>query len=336
MSKLTIFITNSKSGAFFEISKGWRNAFAFGGHKAIHWDGNPDVWYQHKPDIYIGCSGWKQKLPPKHGAKVAIHVNPFCDATIKVPAGPTINEPKPAIDWTVAQKPDFVFGYGLQDDMNQWWYKWKRDRGIKMVGMPNAADTTIYGPQPPTPELICDVGWVGGYWDYKAINLDKYIVPVAKKFKSIWFGWSGPKGLWRGQATQNKITALFNSAKICPCVVEPHTTAYGIDIPERLFKVAACNALAVSDPFLGLDRYFSPDILPTASDPNHYMELCTRYINMDSTQRKAQAAKLRRVVLAEHTYFNRIRTFLYEFGYYSEADEYDKIIARASAETISS
>jgi hypothetical protein len=327
MSKLTIFITNSKSGAFHEISKGWVNAFRQGGHNAIHWDGNIKTWRDHNPDIFIGCSGWPQQIPKSSNTQIAIHVNPYCDENIQVPNGPPINETPKAISWTLAQKPKFVFGYGHQDDMYQWWYKWKRDHGINTIGMPNAADITIYHAMPPTPSLACDVGWVGGYWSYKAINLDKYIVPVAKKYKSIWLGWSGPKGLWRGKASQAQIVQLFNSAKICPCVVEPHTTKYGIDIPERIFKVAACGALTISDPVRGLDRYFTPDILPTASDPESYMALCDHYIKMNPNERKRQANTMKKEVLKNHTYYNRAQTFLKAFGYYAEADAYGELIA---------
>ncbi len=328
--KLTVFITNSKSGAFFEIAKGWRNALASLGHKVILWDGNHSVWVNHKPDIYIGCSGWRQTLPPNHNAQVATHVNPYCDEKIQVPGGPLINESQDAINWTLAQKPKFVFGYGLQDDMNQWWYKWKRNHGIDMVGMPNAADVTIYKPGVPNPALACDVGWVGGYWPYKAINLDKYIVPVARKYKSVWLGWSGPKDLWRGSTTQEDICSLFHSAKICPCVVEPHTTRYGIDMPERIFKVAASGALAISDPVLGIERFFSKDVLPLASNPSHYMQLCGMYIKMDPVARKNQANLLRNEVLRNHTYYNRIRSFLWSFGCYEQVDECDLAITRLS------
>jgi hypothetical protein len=330
MAKLTIFITNSKSGAFFEISKGWANAFKQNGHAAIHWDGDPHLWHLYKPDIYIGCSGWKQKIPPQLKALIAIHVNPYCDETIQAQGGPIINENKNAIEWTLSQKPRFVFGYGLQDDMERWWYKWKKNCGIDIVGMPNAADTTIYKPERPTQPLKCDVGWVGGYWGYKAINLDKYLIPVANKYNTIWFGWSGPKGIWRGKATPMQVVNLFNSAKICPCVVEPHTTQYGIDIPERIFKVAACGALTVADPVRGLDRFFNKDILPTASNPAHYMELCEHYIKMDDQKRKEQANKLRHETLKNHTYLNRVQTFLRAFGFINEANEYDQLILNAS------
>jgi hypothetical protein len=332
MANLTIFITNSKSGAFYEISSGWLNAFIIGGHRAIHWDGNLDQWERHKPDIYIGCSGWRQKLPPNHKAKVAIHVNPYCDTIIQVPGGPVINEQRDAINWTLKQNPRFIFGYGTQDDVETLWCKWK-DHGVEIVGMPNAADLTKYQPTAPDPKLACDVGWVGGYWGYKAINMDKYLLPVVRRFQSNWLGWSGPKGLWKGRATQRQVLALFNSAKICPCVVEPHTTHYGIDMPERIFKIIACGALPISDPVKGIERFFPPDILPTASSPQHYMELCEIYINMDANKRKEVASRLRKRLLENHTYLHRVKVFLEKLGYQEEAAQYDSLIAKACSGT---
>jgi len=328
MSKLTVFVTNSKSGAFFEIAKGWCNALRIMGHKPLLWDGDQNTWDRNPPDIYIGCSGWRQQLPRGHKAKVAIHVNPYCDEVMQVPGGPVINESADAIKWTLAQNPIFVFGYGLQDDMVQWWYRWKRDHDIDIVGMPNAADTTLYAPGPTVPNLVCDVGWVGGYWGYKAINMDKYLLPVARKYKTIWLGWSGPKDLWKGKASQGQVQSLFNSAKICPCVVEPHTTKYGIDIPERIFKVAASGALAVSDPVHGIDRFFSSDALPLATDPDNYMDLCDTYIKMSPEERQAQAIKLRSEVIRKHTYLSRIQTMFEAFGYYNEADKCNLVISK--------
>lgn len=328
MKKLTIFITNSKSGAFFEIANGWKNAFSACGHKTIMWDGNNDIWHQNNPDIYIGCSGWRQSLPKGHNAKVAIHVNPFCDEVIKSD-GPVINESVDAINWTIAQRPLFVFGYALQDDMDRWWSKWKSIHKINIVGMPNAADVTIYKRIPPTQSLLCDVGWVGGYWTYKALNLDKYLIPVFRRHpNSLWFGWNGPKGLWSGKATAQQVLSLFSSAKICPCVVEPHTTQYGIDMPERIFKLAACEALVISDPVINLDKYFTKGSVAVGTDPLHYSQLCEDYIKMDDDTKRLMARKLTVEVKSKHTYFNRVRTFLNAFGYTEQASEYDTIIER--------
>jgi hypothetical protein len=331
--KLTIFIVNSKSGAFYEIATGWKNAFIAAGHTAIMWGGNKDAWDRYKPDIYIGCSGWRQEIPRSTKTKIAIHTNPFCNSMIQVPGGPLINENGDAISWTLSQQPDLVFGYGLQEDINKWWHKW-RERGLKAVGMPSAADITIYRRVPST-NMKFDIGWVGGHWGYKAINLDKYLVPVVRKhkLKSVWFGWSGPPGLWKGKASPSQVLNVFNSAKVCPTVVEPHTTKFGIDMPERIFKLAACGAAVVSDPVHGINRYFSSDALAMAKTPEEYMVLCEKFIAMGEAERRQHAKKLQGEVLRKHTYFHRIKTFFEALGFGSEANEVNGIIEKVALAT---
>ena len=325
MPKLRVLVTNSKSGAFFYICNGLINALNAAGHDAKFWDNNVNSWKNFDPDIYIGCSGWKQNIPPEHvrgKTKIAIHVNPFCPTIIKS-NGPVINEPKANIDWVIQQRPNAVFGYGSQDDMNKYWHLWK----FKLIGMPNAADATKYYRVKKDPKHSVDVGWVGGYWPYKAVNMDQYLLPVVKRFKTTWYGWSGPKNIWSGKVSDEEtVRKLFSSAKICPTIVEPHTTLYGIDIPERIFKVSACGALVISDPVAGLRKYFSNDSLIMANNPTEYLSLCTKWINASEEERRIQANKLRSEVMSKHTYYNRVQILLKNLGFVEEAKEFDMII----------
>lgn len=332
MKKLKVLITNSKSGAFHYIASGWVRAFNGCGHDAKLWDGDRATWHKVKPDIFIGCSGWKQSIPPKHirgDTKIAIHVNPWCSETIKA-GGPVINEQRAAISWTLAQKPDLVFGYGLQEDINKYWSKWK-DQGIKAIGMPNAADALLYRRVAKDPAHSVDIGWVGGYWNYKAINLNKYLLPVARKFDTIWYGHSGPKErFYRGKVHgEDLVLKLFSSAKICPAVVEPHTTEYGIDIPERIFKLSAIGAMIISDPVRGLDRYFPNDVgLVVAKNRIEFIELCHKWIKASADDRRKKSDIIKKHVLKHHTYFNRIKRFMSAFGYEDESAAVDRVIDR--------
>ena len=324
---MNILIANSKSGAFYHIANGWKNAFNAGGHNALLWDGTRGSWERHRPDIYIGCASWPQDFSKlRSQTRVAIHVDPYSGETIRVPGGPLIRTRKEYVDWTIKQKPDFVFGYGFQDDMDRYWSYWRNKHGLKIVGMPNAADSTIYKETKKDQTHDCDVGWVGGYWRYKAINLDKYLMPLVNNFKVIWYGWNGPRKIWKGQANQDQVIKLFNSAKICPSVVEPHTTKFGIDVPERMFKVAACGALTILDPFKGIERFFSADSIVLAKNPTDYFRLCKQYIEMREEERKTQARKMKTEVLSKHTYFNRVQVFFRNFGYQEEASRYDELI----------
>lgn len=320
---LNILITNSKSGAFYYIATSWINALKAAGHNAMLWNGDQSTWNKVDPDIYIGCSGWRQNF--RKGPKVAIHVNPYCDEIIRN-SGPVINESQDAINWTMAQKPDLVFGYGLEKHIKKYWNKWT-NHGLKVIGMPNAADTVRYYPVPKDNKYAVDIGWVGGYWKYKAVNLDKYIVPVARRFKSRWYGWSGPQGLWNGKVNDEEIVRkLFSSARICPTVVEPHTTTYGIDMPERIFKVAACGGLVISDPVDDMDDYFAPGTVITTKNGPDYMTKCAEWISKSDNERAEQAKKLTREVLTKHTYFHRVQHLLRNLGFNDEASDMQKHI----------
>lgn len=328
---MNVLIANTRSGAFFEIATGWKNAFKAGGHKAALWDGNERTWKKFRPDTYIACSSWESKrsftaLRKLNNTKLIVHVDPHSKEKIQVPGGPPIAARPEHIKWTVRQEPDFVFGYGLQEDMERYWAYWNQKCRLKIVGMPNAADSTVYKPMPADPSLVCEIGWVGGYWKYKALNMDKYLMPVVRTLNTTWFGWSGPKGIWKGKATQDQVVKLFNSAKVCPCIVEPHTTRYGIDVPERMFKVSACGALAVLDPFAGVERYFSRDSIVMAKTPQEYFNLCKKYVGMAEEDRKKQAKKMQREVLLKHTYLNRVKNILSQLGYSEEAGKYDNLI----------
>lgn len=318
---MNVLITNSKSGAFFEIANGWRNALISSGHKVELWDNDDRVWDVMKPDLFIGCSGWKknfQHLIKKYNTKLAIHVNPFTNGQIRAQDGPTINETSLNIAWVVSNRPDAVFGYALQDDMDKYWYLWKDKYGFKLIGMANAADVVRYKPIQPSPEFECDVGWVGGYWPYKSKNIDKYLIPVIRKFKSMWYGWSGPPGLYKGKINGEGVLKIFNSAKICPTVVEPHTTQYGIDVPERIFKVSACGAMVISDPFYGSDKYYSNAII--AKDPQDYFELCRKYIEASWAERRERARRMMEETLDRHTYYHRLSNLLSVFGFIKESE----------------
>ena len=56
-----------------------------------------------------------------------------------------------------------------------------------------------------------------------------------------WGGWQGVKQ-YKGVLPESDSGRRFlSSALVGPCVCESHTTKYGIDVPERFFKVALCG-----------------------------------------------------------------------------------------------
>ena len=324
--KLNILCCNPDGGAFLYITKGWENAFKALGHNFLRWNGKKETAEAFRPHLYLGCSGWPQKFPQdirsKFGTKVAIHVNPWGTTVLKPLKGePNINEKPQTIEWVKKQNPDFLYCYGLESDISHMWDKWEKQVAT-VIPMPNAGDATIYKPTSPTPQFACDVGFIGGRWPYKAMNIDKYLLPVLKKKKSKVYGWGGWRGMpfYKGQAHDNMVNRLFSSAKVCPSVVEPHTTRYGIDVPERMFKVPLGGGFTICDPCKGLGRYVPQDIFPMAKNPQDYARLIDYYLSHDN-ERNQLKQEQRKIILQNHTYFNRIQGFLRFSGFEEEAEK---------------
>lgn len=327
--KLNVLCCNPDGGAFLYITKGWEDAFKSLGHNFIRWNGSSKQLRNFKPDLYIGCSGWRQNFPKwarnEFGTKVAIHVNPWGSTVLKPLKGePDINEKPQAIKWVASQEPDFLFCYGLEDDISHMWNKWKTNIAT-VVPMPNAGNSISHKPVSPDPKFSCEVGFIGGRWPYKAINIDKYLLPILKDTNSKVYGWGGWKGLpfYKGKANDSIVNKLFSSAKVCPSVVEPHTTRYGIDIPERMFKVPLGGGFTVCDPCKGLDRLVSLKVFPMAKNPKEYRDLIKYYLNHDK-ERNELKKKQREAILKGHTYLTRIQNFLKFSGHKEEAQRAQK------------
>lgn len=325
MTKLNILCCNPNGGAFLYITRGWEAAFKALGHNFARWDGSDRQLKQFKPDIYLGCSGWRQNFPTwarkEFGTKVAIHVNPWGTTVLQALKGePNINEPKGAIDWVSQQKPDFLYCYALEDDINHMWNRW-RDNVAPVAPMPCGGNAVIHQPVASDLKFACDVGFIGGYWPYKAMNLSKYLVPVLNKHNSKVYGWGGWKHpAYGGQINDGDVNKLFSSAKVSPSMVEPHTSRYGIDVPERMFKVPLAGGFTVCDPCNGLKRYVSPDVFPMASNVKEYADLIHHYINADADRERLKKEQ-RKAIMKDHTYFSRIQAFLRFSGHHEEAQE---------------
>lgn len=313
---MKVLVVHRPGGAFGYVTDGFINAMRAAGCLVERWDNSFLSWHAFEPDLYVGCSGHRQNIPSKATrgkTAVAIHVNPYCDTDID-----GINEPKAAIEWTLVQKPDCVFGYGHETDRHYWRY-WTDKHGIAWAPMPTAGDSTIYHVNHDIVlgghERDLDVAYVGGYWPYKAKNLDQYIKPLmndetymcGRKLKAEMRGWGDWPALpaYKGPITDEQVVDLLNRAKVVPCVTEPHTTKWGIDLPERLFKAALCGALVVHDPVVGLHRYMPSVVM--AGNPSEYEGLVRKHVAAYNTS-SAIAQKQKAEVLKHHTYFDRIAT----------------------------
>lgn len=304
---MRILTTQRVGGAFGYITDSWISALRDMGHVAERWDGLEASWHQFGPDLYVGCSGHKQPIPANRGdTKVAIHVNPYGQASIK-----GIDESKESIDWVAKQKPNVVFGYG-QDRDRAYWSRWESVLGIKWVPLPTAGDKLLFRLTTSIVDRPYDIVYLGGRWPYKGKIIDKFLLPVlmSPAIKSKLHGWGDwPPGLSAGILPEDKPCEFLNSGKVGPCISEQHTCEYGIDIPERAFKVALCGTLVVHDNTEAI-KFLIPSAL-IARTPEQYYDLCYYYSRPENIdQLTTIVSKQRQEVLDNHTYHHRMATLI--------------------------
>lgn len=310
---MNILMCHRVGGAWGFITDSYINAFRDKGHRVERWDGNPNSWFEFKPDLYIGCSGHKQPIPPKRSAKIAIQVNPYGPVKIN-----GINENEDNIRWTLNQNPDAVFGYGHADDELLWTY-WTRRHRIPWVPMPNAGDKIIFtGSQAPKQY---DMVYLGGKWDYKAITIDAYLIPTLMACNNYklhgWGNW--PASMCSGGLSDDQVSSFLASGKVGPCMSEKHTHEHGIDIPERAFKVALSGTLVVHDPVLSLKRMITSAVV--SSNPTNFKELCLYYADdRHENERNALIEAQRNEVLSAHTYHHRMANLLNALGFVKDSE----------------
>lgn len=315
---MKIMLCHRPDGAFGYITDGWQNALHDRGYEVRRWDGDAFSWREYQPDLYIGCSGHKQPIPAnRNECQVAIHVNPCGPVNID-----GINESQDNINWVVDQKPDVVFGYGHEND-RLLWSGWTSSFGIKWVPMPCAADRVVFKQINSLDERDIDLVYLGGRWKYKARTIDAYLLPVIKELRSSgksveirgWGDW--PDGICSGILAGDRANTFLNSGKIGPCIAEMHTHQYGIDIPERAFKVAACGALIIHDAAIHMKQMIPSAVV--CANPAHFKDMCKHYINNDA-ERIELIAKQQSEVLTGNTYHHRISVLLRSIGRQAEAD----------------
>ena len=241
---------------------------------------------------------------------MAIHVNPYGSTAIK-----GIDETKDAIRWVIKVNPDIVFGYGSQS-MSSYWQYWKSKCGIPWVAMPTAADTVVFNDL--NIPRTYDIGYIGGRWGYKAKTIDTYLLPLLTA-KRRWrvYGWGDwPNGICSGKIPDNAANEFLNSSLIGPCISEIHTHYYGIDIPERAFKVASCGALVIHDNTMSIK-----ELIPSAiacKNPAEMNEIVEYYLTNKEKARQL-ALQQQREVLQGQTYFHRMSKLFSALGFEQES-----------------
>ena len=181
------------------------------------------------------------------------------------------------------------------------------DNGFNLYAFENFGDVFEYTNGEYIENLSCDLIFIGGYWGYKARNLDKYIMPLCdpnKNYNLRIFGnqrWPGSK--YCGFIPQDISKHALKSSKICLSVHEPHSNKFGYDIVVRPYNLMLNKCLMISDYVEGLVKRF-PEA-NTYKTPDDYISAIDRLLSHTEFQEE-KIEHLYQEVLTKHTAFERM------------------------------
>lgn len=328
------------TNALYYIFEGWRQVFIRSGHE-WHWmnpqDAPLDVFNEYEPDLYIGATyqisrALVKAIAARPNLKVIMKANNWGPSNQEIdpkrfPIGLVTDQEIQDVAHLVkvANKPDLVFNFYHFNRYAETMSYWKQKMGVGLVqGLP-AADIFNYRPVEPQEHLKCDLAFAGGYWPYKAQNLDRYLLPlcypVGRYNIKIVGNQPWPVPQYMGTASNAVIESLFASATICPNISEPHANAFGFEVNERVFKLAATKAFCINDPIASLSEdIFTQNELVIADDPPHFHDLVHLFITNPQLRDASIDACYNRV-MAEHTYCHRVANVLNHLGLPDEAEK---------------
>ena len=327
---MKILISNDGPSAFFYIRSGIAKAFAATGHQVIVWNIHNksinDAFDEFQPDIFLG-----QTYNTSRVLVNAIKERPHMKVIMKAGDWGPLADSIPTDDFGVLMasetekrtiidlyeetgKPDYVHIYYHPDYIEGTHGGWM-NAGIPVKSHMLAADVFDYTNGKPMEEFKSDITFMGGYWPYKAQNIDRYLLPLCEDYKyriKIFGNAHWPVAQYCGFAPTELARHILASATICPQLHEPHSTHYGFDMSERTFKLMANKCFVISDWVEGLNKLFGADIVMTKTPED--FKACVDHFIARPDDRKLFVNKCYDIVMSDHTYFHRASEMMRNLG----------------------
>lgn len=337
MKKLKILIAHDGYHAHYFERVGWINAFASSNFIEVascnvKKDAMIRIFDAFEPDIFIGQlynldSATVKSIRKRPHLKVALRAGEWSDFEIDSRFNILKTTEEDIQSLELLQKttgqPVFVFTHYEQESVDKTHSFFKEKMGIPAYGITLSADVNTYLGGQYNDTLACDIGFVGGYWPYKAQVIDKYLLPLCwpiDKYNVKIFGNQGWSGVnqYCGHIQEELVKHLFVSAKICPNLSEPHAHEYGIEVNERSFKILAAGGFCIGDNVASHRRIFGDGMI-FAENPQDFREKINYYIDRPE-ERLAIASRGQKLVLEKHTNYHRAAQFLRLFEYEQESN----------------
>jgi len=335
---MKVLISSDGLNAHHYIRMSWSKVFSSMGYEVRIWqkDETPafDAFDEFEPDIFMGQSYHLDEalfkcIQHRPHMKVVLRGSDWGDIQKdidlnKYPILVASEEEKKLLERLKEEtgKPDFVHNHYHENWIKHTHNKWE-DIGIKPFSLIHGADIFEFGLRPPVDVLKCDIGFVGGYWPYKAKCLDKYLIklchPVGDYNIKIFGNRNWPVVQYMGSIASENVGSLFASATISPNISEPHSQDFGYDIIERPFKVLMSGGFCISDYVESMaNDVFTNNEIVFAKTPEEFKKLIDFYIKNPDERIKHMKAGYESVV-ENHTYFDRVASILTELNLPEEA-----------------
>ncbi len=325
-------------GAMAYERLGWFNALVSLGHDVFIYDPTTiatfDIFNLMEPDVYIGTA-WEldravhkciKARPELKSLFIAGDWGPLTD-TIDLEIYPILTanqQQKDAISKLKEEtgQPEGVFVHYHQNWVDATMSGWET-LGIHAFGLPHATDIRDYAVGQIVGRYKCDVGFVGGYWDYKGGPLRKYMWEVCKEEYGLQvkiYGnvrWSVSQ--YCGSIHQNNMKHLYRTAVVSPNIFEPHSLKYGFDMNQRVFQTISSGGLCISEDVKSLYQdFFGSNIVPIFKNVEEFLGTIEHFKkNPDDRLRYIQRGL--EEVYKNHTYHHRVAVMFEKMGFEDEA-----------------
>ena len=218
-------------------------------------------------------------------------------------------------------KLDYCFQYYHQRWMEQTHDSW-RNIGVEPIGLPMAGCLFDYSLGETNEILSCDGSIVSGHWSYKAINLKKYIYPLANipgfNLKVFGYGdWAIAQNI--GSIATENMKHLFASSKVCLSCFEPLSDLH-FDCSERIFKVMSAGGFCVSQSNQTAQRDIVPDGCIVWAEPDNPQDFVDKVIHYASNPEE-RLPFIKNAVNYAYTngnYFARAKDMFSHLGWFPE------------------
>jgi len=202
----------------------------------------------------------------------------------------------------LSSNPSYLFTISSESKFE--FYQGWIEEGANLISLPLACDFTLFD----KPNYLrkfdnVELAFVVVYWDYKAIEFNKYLKPYEQRLTV--FGYSKwPYARYGGLLSESDEPSLYKQARLSPIINEPHVSAMGIDVNERVFKVLGSGGLGLTDAVNIYRDWFNKDELLIPESEEEYHFLVKSILNEPEKFAKYREAG-KNAVVKRHTYAHR-------------------------------